>query len=172
MNYNGLPYEMIKNYLPLIEEDVNQILHSLVNFNIEFIFYDESKLNEQKSKQLKSNIGSIDIYICYHGMKPYNINLTSGFEKFIIGLAIRMSLGQISLNAKPNFLIIDEGWSCLDTDNRNNVGAIMNYIKTHYEHVIIISHLDELKNQSDYIINIDKKNGYSYIDTSKQIKSR
>nr|AEX62561.1 uncharacterized hydrolase [Moumouvirus Monve] len=173
MNYNGLPYEMLKTYLPMIESDVNQILHSMVNFNIEFMYYDEEKIKEQKSKQLKSNMGSIDINICYNDLKPYNVQLASGFERFIIGLAIRMTLCQISLTAKPNFLIIDEGWSCLDTENLNNVGTIMNYIKTQYEYVIIISHLEELKNQADYVINIDKHDNYSYIkDNVKIIKNK
>ncbi|XWV24687.1 putative DNA repair protein [Tupanvirus deep ocean] len=169
MNYNGLPYEMLKTYLPLIEADVNQILHSMVNFNIEFMFYDESHLEEQKTKQLKSNMGCVDINICYQDMKPYNVQLASGFERFIIGLAIRMTLCQISLTAKPNFLIIDEGWSCLDSENLGNVGTIMNYIKTQYEHIIIISHLEELKNQADHVINIEKNNGYSCIKTDNKL---
>jgi DNA repair exonuclease SbcCD ATPase subunit/DNA repair exonuclease SbcCD nuclease subunit len=172
MNYNGLPYEMLKTYLPLIESDVNQILHAMVNFNIEFMFFDEENLEEQKTKQLKSNIGCVDINICYQDMKPYNVQLASGFERFIIGLAIRMTLCQISLTSKPNFLIIDEGWSCLDSENLNNIGTIMNYIKTQYEHVIIISHLEELKNQTDYIINIEKNSGYSYIKTENKLLVR
>lgn len=173
MNYNGLPYEILKTYLPLIESDINSILHSMVDFDIAIMFYDESNAKEQKTKQLKSNKGSVDINICYHDMKPYNVQLASGFEKFIIGLAIRMTLCQISLTSKPNFLIIDEGWSCLDSDNLNNIGPIMSYIKTQYEHVMIISHLDEMKDQADYVINIDKKDGYSYINLeNKMITSR
>jgi DNA repair exonuclease SbcCD ATPase subunit/predicted phosphodiesterase len=169
MNYNGLPYEILKTYLPLIEADINQILHSMVNFNIEFMYYDENKLEEQKTKQLKSNMGCVDINICYQNMNPYNVQLASGFERFIIGLAIRMTLCQISLTAKPNFLIIDEGWGCLDSENLGNVATIMNYIKLQYEHIIIISHLEELKNQADYVINIEKKNGYSYIKTEQKL---
>nr|URM62060.1 alkylated DNA repair protein [Mimivirus sp.] len=172
MNYNGLPYEMLKTYLPMIESDVNQILHSMVNFSIEFTYYDEEKIKDQKTKQLKSNMGSIDVNICYHDVKPYNVQLASGFERFIIGLAIRMTLCQISLTSKPNFLIIDEGWSCLDSENLNNVGAIMNYIKTQYEHVIIISHLEELKNQADYVINIDKMDNYSYIKDNQKLSKK
>ncbi|AFX92764.1 putative hydrolase [Megavirus courdo11] len=172
MNYNGLPYEMLKTYLPMIESDVNQILHSMVNFSIEFTYYDEEKIKDQKIKQLKSNMGSIDVNICYHDVKPYNVQLASGFERFIIGLAIRMTLCQISLTSKPNFLIIDEGWSCLDSENLNNVGAIMNYIKTQYEHVIIISHLEELKNQADYVINIDKMDNYSYIRDNQKLSKK
>jgi len=126
-------------------------------------------LEEQKTKQLKSNMGCVDINICYQNMKPYNVQLASGFERFIIGLAIRMTLCQISLTAKPNFLIIDEGWGCLDSENLGNVATIMNYIKLQYEHIIIISHLEELKNQADYVINIEKKNGYSYIKTEQKL---
>ena len=45
-------------------------------------------------------------------------------------------------------------------DNLANIDNIMTYIKSQFEHVIIISHLDALKNQSDHIINITKKRGY------------
>lgn len=166
MNYNGLPYEMLKSYLPLIESDVNQILHSMVNFNIEIEFPNDKSNELSTEKKLKSTVGNININICYANNKPHSAQLASGFERFIIGLSIRMVLCQISMTSKPNFFIIDEGWSCLDSENLSNVSTIMNYIKIHYEHVIIISHLDELKNQTDYVINIDKKDGYSHIKTA------
>ena len=160
MHSNGLPYEMLKSYLPFIEENINQILHSIVSFSIEFLYKGKNSTETQK---LKSTIESIEINLCHQNNKPYNVKLASGFEKFIIGLSFRMVLGQISLTSRPNFFVIDEGWSCLDMDHRNNLGQILNYIKSQFEHVIIISHLDELKNQSDYIINIDKSDGYSKI---------
>lgn len=171
-NPNGLPYEMLKSYLPMIESDVNQILHAMVGFDIEFMFFDESQKEEQKNKRLKANAGCVDLNICYPNTKPYNVQLASGFERFIINLAIRMTLGQISLTAKPNFLIIDEGWSCLDSDNLNNVSTIMNYLKMQYEHVIIISHLDELKNQADYIINIGKENDFSKVNIENRSRKK
>lgn len=164
MNYNGLQYEIIKSYLPGIESEINKILCSLVDFQIEI--YDETKFKEKKIKQTKTNAGTINIDICRQNTESYNLNLSSGFEKFIIGLTIRMVLSKISLTAKPNFFIMDEGWSCLDKQNMSNIDNIMNYIKQQYEHVIIISHLDDLKNQADYIINIDKKKGFSYINNT------
>lgn len=169
MNANGLPYEILKTYLPIIEADVNEILHSMVNFNVEFVVFDEELIEDQKAKKIKTNVGCIDLNICRDGLKPCNVQLACGFERFIIGLAIRMTLCQISLKSKPNFLIIDEGWSSLDSDNMNNIGAIMAYIKTQYEHVITITHLEELKNQSDYIINIDMEKGYSYIRECRKV---
>lgn len=171
MDYDGLPYEILKTYLPIIADNINQILHSIVNFDIEFMFYDEKLLKEQKEKQLKMNYGCIDINICRKDCKPYNIDLASGFEKFIINLAIRMVLCKISLTTKPNFLIVDEGWSCLDNENLVNISYILDYIKIQYDYIIIISHIDELKDQTDYIINIDKYQGYSYVNNINEIKS-
>lgn len=167
MNSNGLPYEMLKTYLPLIESDVNQILHSMVDFSLEFLFHNDDQQKTQKNKKIKTDpkIKTIKINICYEGSAPYNVQSASGFEKFIVNLAIRMTLCQISLSSKPNFLVIDEGWSCLDSENLANVDRIINYIKSQYEHIIVISHLEQLKNQADHIINIDKRKGYSYIKT-------
>ena len=155
-NPNGVPYEILKRFLPRIQADVNQILHAIAPFNIELI----------------NNNSKIDINITGHGQKPHKVALACGFERFIIGLAIRMVLFQISLTAKPNFLIIDEGWGCLDTENINNVATIIDYIKSQYEHVILISHLDELKNQTDYVINIERINERSHIVTSYEKRRR
>ncbi len=103
-------------------------------------------------------MGAIDIDICHNKMKNYNVQLSSGFEKFIIGIAIRMVLYKISQTTKPNIFIIDEGWSCLDDDNLNNIESIINFIKQEFDHVIIITHIEQLKDQADYVINISRKN--------------
>lgn len=172
---NGIPYEILKTMLPKIESCINQVLHNMVNFNIEFIYYNGNK--ETNVKQTARMINAIDIHLHYHNQKPYSIQLSSGFEKFIIGLAIRIVLCNISKSAKPNFFIIDEGWSCLDTENLSNISNIMTYIKNQFEHVIIISHLEELKNQSDHMITIDRKNiakenEHSYVNNKISNKNK
>lgn len=164
-NFNGLPYEILKTYLPLIESNINQILYSMTNFGVEILFYDEKQIISDKNK---SNSCNIDINIRYHDKKSYNVQLASGFERFVIGLVIRITLSKISMTVKPDLFIIDEGWSCLDIENLNNVSIIMDYIRSQYEHTIIISHLEELKNQSDYIINIEREKGYSYIKENQR----
>lgn len=169
-NYNGLPYQMLKSYLPIIEEKCNQILQSMSNFKIEIQYNDDT--DKTKTTVRKSTIDNININICYNGIKPYNAQLASGFEKFIIGLVIRMVLCDISVTVKPDLFIIDEGWSCLDVDNLSNIYIIMNCIKNQYKHVMIISHFEELKNQADCIIGIDKINGYSCIKSFNNVRKK
>ena len=161
MNPNGLPYSMLTLYLPMIEADVNQILHTMVSFSIQFVFDTAGAKTRAASH--------IDLNIKYEGIKPYSAQVACGFERFIIGLAIRMVLCQISLTAKPDFLIVDEGWTGLDAENLGNVGTILNHVKNMYTHVFIISHLDELKSQADHIINIDRTDNYSSIRNRQQL---
>lgn len=163
----GLPCDMIKKCLKPLSDDVNKILSPFANFSIDITTADDNKFIKSKDDKL---VGNIIIDICHHNQLPIGINLASGFERFIVGLAIRIALTQITMSVKPNFFIIDEGWSCMDSDNKNNISTVMNYIKELYDHVIIISHLDELKHQADYIINIEKDDAnFSHVNNRSNI---
>lgn len=151
MYHNGLPYEILKLYIPQIENEINKILENMVPFEIEIL------LNSDDGK--KNTTVEINIV----NDSKYNIQLGSGFERFIVSLAIRIVLGKISMTAKPNFIIIDEGWSCFDQDNLKKIDNIMTYLRTQFDYTIIISHLDELKRQGDYKVNIEKIDGFSHI---------
>src|SRR5205807_7270006 len=85
-NSQCLPYEILKKYLPLVEQNINRILHEMVAFSIIF-----------KYTTGKKSIDTIDIYMCYPEKNPRPISNASGFEGFIINLAVRMTLCQISL---------------------------------------------------------------------------
>ena len=163
MGSNGLPYKMIQTYLPSIESEINEILQTMVNFNVQFDFTpDDSK---QKNTAINLNIQ-------YQDKSPYNVQLASGFEKFIVGLAIRMTFSRISLSPKPSFIVFDEGWTSLDPNNLSNISTIMNNIKNQYEYVIIISHLEDVKMQADYAIHIDlNSKGYSFVKNIEQISN-
>lgn len=159
VNNKGLPALIVKNFLPIINSHINHILLSFVDYTAELILVD----NHDKKEKNKKYEGDIKINICHKDIKKYYINKASGSEKFNFRIALRITLSYISMCPKPNFFIIDEGFSCLDTESKNNINILFDYIKQLYDHVIIISHSDELKNQYDYNINIDKVNGHSHV---------
>jgi DNA repair exonuclease SbcCD ATPase subunit len=65
---------------------------------------------------------------------------------------------------RPNFLVIDEGWGALDGENLQNVSVLMDYLKTQFKFVIIISHIDSIKDIVDHQISVDKKkDGFSRV---------
>lgn len=71
-------------------------------------------------------------------------------------IGIRLSLMEY-LPVKYNGMIIDEGFTKMDNDNRLSVATdLFNRMREIFDYVIIISHLDELKYSCDESIEITK----------------
>jgi DNA repair exonuclease SbcCD ATPase subunit len=85
-------------------------------------------------------------------------------EKFISSLAIRNALVQVSSLPRPNFIAIDEGLGVMDPNVLTNFSLFLEYLKTQFDFVILISHIDIVKDIVDNQIEIKKENGYSKID--------
>ena len=149
VNRNGVPYELISNALPSIQEETNNILANIVDFQV--LFDTDGK--------------SINTYIVYDNDRFWNLELSSGMEKFISSLAIRTALIQVSSLPRPNFIAIDEGLGVLDPTVMANFCLFMEYLKTQFEFVILISHIDSVRDMVDNHIEIKKENGFSKIET-------
>ena len=84
-------------------------------------------------------------------------------ERFVSSLAIRIGLINISTLPRPNFLVIDEGFGTLDGDNIANMEGAFQYLKTQFDFVLIVSHLDTIKDYMDMLIPIEVTNKFSKI---------
>lgn len=144
---NGVPYELISNILPYIQEEVNAILSHIVDFSIEFSVDGKN----------------INTLISYGDNKKWALELTSGMEKFISSLAIRVGLINVSNLPRPNFLAIDEGFGNLDANNLNSIFMLFDYLKTEFDYVIVISHIDLMRDITDNLLEISKSAGLSKV---------
>ncbi len=145
---NGISYNIIKNRLPIINEEIAKILTGVVDFEI-FI------LNEDKK---------LDIFIKHPRYEPRLLEMGSGAEKTIAAMAIRLALLTVSSLPKPDIFILDEPGTALDANNMEGFVRIMDMIKSYFKTVILISHLDTLKDAVDTQIVIDKKKGFAHIN--------
>lgn len=96
-----------------------------------------------------------------------SINKASGFQKFIINIALRISF--LDLYNNKSFcsqLFIDEGWTSADSYNRTLIPKVLNYLLTRFNSVILVSHIDEIKDIIDISIKINKNTDYSTIQYS------
>lgn len=149
IGHDGLPYELISQIIPTLETEVNTILSQIVNFNV---------LIEVDGKNINGRI-------IYGDNKTWPLELASGMEKFISGLAMRIALMKISNLPKSNFLVIDEGLGVLDSDNLSSMNQLFGMIKEQFDFVILISHLDIVKDITDNLIEIKRDdNDMSYIN--------
>jgi DNA repair exonuclease SbcCD ATPase subunit/predicted MPP superfamily phosphohydrolase len=144
---NGVPYELIKSILPLIQKEVNNILSQITDFTI----------------RLESESNNINIYIEYENA-TWPVEMASGMEKFITTLALRVAMFDISNLPRPNFLAVDEGWSACDGNNIAQIPVLLSYLKTQFDFIVIISHLDQMRDFVDKLIEIKKIDGYSAVD--------
>lgn len=147
VNRNGVPYELISSVLPKIQNEVNGILSQIVEFEI--LFETDGK--------------SINTYIVYDDLNYWPLEMTSGMEKFISSLAIRTALINVSSLPRPNFIAIDEGFGVLDPDSLNSLHMFFDYLKTHFDFILTISHIDALRDIMDNSIDIKKEHGFSGI---------
>ena len=143
---DGIPYDIITNTLPEIEKEVNNILQQLVEFTVTL---------QTDGKNIMTNIVYDD--------KRWPLEMASGMEKFVSGLAIRVALINISNLPRPNIICIDEGFGCADSDHLGQMGALFNYLKHQFDFIWIISHLDQMRDMVDNRIEIKKDNGFSKV---------
>ena len=144
---DGIPYELISKALPIIENEVNNILAQVVDFGC---------VMEVDGKSINAKIVYDD--------QEWPLEMCSGMEKFVSGLAIRVALINICNLPRPNFLVIDEGFGTLDSDNLSSLFMMMQYLKTQFDFIWVISHLEQMRDIVDGLIEIKKVNGFSKID--------
>jgi DNA repair exonuclease SbcCD ATPase subunit len=148
VNRDGIPQLIINDALPIIENEVNTVLdHMMAGFQLGITSEDKS----------------INLYIKYDD-QVWPLSLSSGMEKFVSSLALRVGLINVSNLPSPNFLVIDEGFGTLDTDNLSNMKGAFDYLKTRFDSVFIISHLDTIKDFMDYLLPVNVgEDGFSKV---------
>lgn len=148
MHSNGIPFEIIKRKLSIINEEISEIISGFFDFDI-FFEHDD---------------GDLDIYISHQDEDPRPIELGSGAEKTVASIVIRMALLNVSATPKGDVFILDEPATELDSDNLQSFVNILDLIKSQFRVVILISHLESLKDCVDDVLTIDEKDGYAHLE--------
>ena len=148
---DGVPYDLITKSLPTVEGAVNDILAQVVDFSIVFTM----------------NGKDIDTHIVYDDDRIWSLELSSGMERFISSLAIRIGLMNVSNLPQGNFLAIDEGWGTMDSDNLNSVSQLFQYLKTQFQFTFVVSHIETMRDFVDTLLEIKKVDGSSSVRFSR-----
>jgi exonuclease SbcC len=144
---DGVPHQLISDTIPQIQEEINTILQQLVDFMV--VLHPDDK--------------NINAYIAYDNDRYWPIELTSGMEKFVASLAIRSSLINVSSLPRPNFIAIDEGFGALDSNNLGSIVSYFDHLKNQFKFIMIISHIDSMRDAVDHHIEINKIAGKSNV---------
>ena len=145
---NGIPLEVIRARLPEINSEIASILQGVTGFTVE----------------LESDEGSneMNIYINY-GDSRRIIECCSGMEKMMAAMAIRVALTNVSSLPKASILIIDEGFGALDSGNLEACSRFLESLKKWFRTIIVISHVDAIKDTADNVIEVSRKGPDAYV---------
>ena len=144
---DGVPYELMSKAIPQIESEINSILSQIVDFTV----------------SLEVDGKNINGKLTYDYDRIWPLENSSGMERFVSSLAIRVALLNASNLPKSNFLIIDEGFGVLDAEHLHSMQTLFNLLKTHFDFILIVSHLETARDMVDNLIEIKKEDGYSQI---------
>ena len=144
----GIPVQIINSLLPKINKEISKILKGVVAFTVVL------------EADLESN--AMDVFIDYGDSKRI-VELGSGMEKMISSLAIRVALINVSSLPKSSMLIIDEGFGSLDETNLAACGRLLQSLKKSFKNILVISHIDQIKDIVDNTIDIMKSGVDSYV---------
>jgi len=148
MHPNGIAYDIIKKSLPAINTEISNVLSNVVDFNV-FFETDDNRL---------------DIYIKHPEKDPSPLDMASGAEKTLAAMAIRLAFISVSSLPRSQLFILDEPGTALDEERMEGFTRILDVIKSIFKTVILISHLDNLKDSADMVLPIAKKDGYASIN--------
>ena len=147
MYKDGIPYQLISKAVPYIQHHTNLTLNQITDFEVE----------------LETDGKNINAFIVYDDDK-WPLELSSGMERFLASIAIRIALIKVTNLPKPDFIAIDEGLGVLDSTNLNSMHTLFTSMKDIFRFSLIISHIDVVRDMVDVILNVDKKGDHSYIN--------
>lgn len=147
---NGISKVIMKNMIPLLNQELHRLLVDSCYFTLELNINDKNELEflmiDNETRVVKS------------------LNSGSGYEKTVSSLAIRSVLTKVSSLPKPNIVVMDEVFGKIADDNLEMVGEFFKKIKNYFEHIFVISHNPLIRNWSDNIIMIKKDDNLSSIE--------
>lgn len=149
----GLQALVIESAVPEIEEEANHLLGRMTDNRMHLKLETQAELRSRDgiSETLEIKIGD------ELGMRSYETY--SGGEAFRVNLALRIALSRMlarRAGAPLPTLFIDEGFGTQDPSGRDRIVDAIKWIQDEFELILVITHIDELKEQFPARIEVQK----------------
>ena len=139
----GIQALLIEDAIPEIEHETNELLAKLTDNQTQLFIESLRDLKKGGTKE------TLDIKISDSaGIRPYE--LFSGGEAFRIDFALRIAISKLlarRAGTSLQTLIIDEGFGSQDEDGLSHIKDALYKIQEDFAKIIIVSHLNSMKNQ-------------------------
>ena len=161
---DGVQALLIEHALPDIEERANHLLERLTGGEMSLVFDTQKALKTREGLRETLDIRIID----RAGERPYENY--SGGEQFRVNFAIRLALSQTLAHrsgAALSTLVIDEGFGSQDPQGRDRLVEAINEIQDEFARILVITHVEELKDAFPARIEVEKRPSGSVITVTQ-----
>jgi exonuclease SbcC len=152
---DGVPALLIEQALPEIESKANETLARLSGGSMSVRFVTQAAYKDRNRDDLRE---TLDIQISdSSGTRDYE--MFSGGEAFRVNFAIRLALSEVlaqRAGARLQTLVIDEGFGSQDLQGRQRLVEAINLVRTDFAKILVITHIDELKDAFPNRIEVEK----------------
>jgi len=159
---DGVPALLIEQALPQIERKANEILQSLSGGDMTISFVTQKAYKDKKRSDLQE---TLELRI-RDGRGERDYEMFSGGEAFRINFAVRLALSEVlsqRAGARLQTLVIDEGFGSQDEVGMQRLVYAINSIKDRFEKILVITHIDSLKEAFPTRIEVEKTNSGSVV---------
>ena len=153
---NGIVKLIMKNVMPLLNSELDRLLSDSANFKLTVDINNKQEVDFLLEKEDENG-------------QKFNYLLTegSGLEKTLGSLALRVVLSRISSLPKPNLVVFDEVLGKVANENLELVGNFFAKCSEMFDNIFLITHNPLVKDWSNNVVTIEKKNNISSLVISK-----
>ena len=157
----GIQAMLIETVVPRLEEEANLLLGRMTDNRMQV------KLETQRERRSGRGdpIETLEINVSDE-LGPRSYEMYSGGEAFRINLALRIGLSKVlaqRIGAPLPTLFIDEGFGSQDGAGRERILDVIGAIENDFEKIIIVTHLEDMKDVFPVRIEVHKgDNGSSF----------
>ncbi|HEY64702.1 MAG TPA: SMC family ATPase [Caldilineae bacterium] len=158
----GLQAMIIETVVPEIEDEANRLLSRMTDGRMSVT------LQTQRDTKTGGTVETLDILIQDEvGQRPYE--MFSGGEAFRVNFALRIALSKLltrRAGARLQTLFIDEGFGSQDAQGRQRLVEAIQSIQDDFERILVITHIEELRDLFPVRIDVVKTPEGSQISLS------
>ena len=153
---NGISKMVIRKTIPIINTRLSMLLGEVCDFGVEVGI---NSRNEVQFYLIKDGVYS-------------DLSSGSGFELTASALALRAVLADMSTIPRMNILVLDEIWGRVSVENYDNMKNLIEAISRDYDSIIVITHLNDIKDLCDNHIVVRKENNVSKIISAGKVMKK
>ena len=148
----GVQAMLIETAIPEIEHEANGLLARMTDNQMHL------SMDTQRDSKKGDTIETLDIRIA-DGLGTRDYAMFSGGEAFRVNFAVRIALSKLlarRADANLKTLVIDEGFGTQDAHGRDRIVEAINAVSNDFERIIVITHIQELKDLFPQQIEVTK----------------